>query len=160
MGSAYTSQVSSPETDTRPPTPGQVLSWWQKHHGRLTDFQRQRFLRRSEVASLSQIPAWAVHPSIASNKKLTAILQSAESLHGQGLPQSTKKKPPKRVAPAARRGKGPHPVPPVLGGTIGGGQPQGGGPFMAKAPGAIEAAIGERCSNCRAWVPSGASHDC
>ena len=157
--------MSSSETsrDESRPSGTQVLFWWQKYWGRLTKLQAARFQDRLEVHELTQLEGWAVHDAIEQTKKLVDIVPLAKRLHASGPTQPSRSRAPKRSAPAkpSTRPWGMRHVPPVLGGRTNlGPAPSNSGLYMSRPPSHQEPAIGERCSGCGAWVPSGGVHDC
>lgn len=154
-----------------PTTPSDVLLWWERTwHGLAAD-QRATFLRRAEIDELCSLPAWAVQSAMLQRSRLVDVLTLAMTLIERDAIQM-----PAVVPAAAEEGQeadaeaepgggaarpwGQRGVPPVLGG--GGARPPsgGGGAWMSRPMSAMEPAIGERCSLCKAWVPSGVAHDC
>jgi hypothetical protein len=122
--------------------PKELLKAWERAWGPLSDAQRQSFLKRSEVADLCSLDSAIVMWAIKHNKKLAQILEVAE--RGRSAPR--------RPSGALRYTARP------TGGS--GGTQASYSSGLARNPGASEMPIGERCSQCDAFVPSGSVHDC
>jgi hypothetical protein len=116
-----------------------LLAWWEERYGTLTPLLRQRFLARPEIAELLKLPRPDVENAISSSRKLNEILRLAR---GDTSPPRAANSP-TYTAPD---------------GTPGALASYGSG--LAHNPGAAEAAVGENCQDCGAWVPSGAVHNC
>lgn len=153
-------------------SPDEMLDLWQRRWEPLTAEMQRRFLARPELDELTRLPESAVRLALGACRRLSDVLDRAVVL--AGAPVSAPRpapasKSPSRPAPQPAAGSTPQPkqrtkrgrssrghVAPILGGTPSGGT----GPWMSRPQSWVEPAIGERCSACGAWVPSGASHDC
>ena len=135
-------------------TKEEILSKWEKRWHPLTSDKRKEFLRHHIVYDLTRLPADAVLKAMGKTHKMSDVLQFARVF------ATARAKPvPAKGSTAIGRGSntagaGSRPSG-VASGAVGGYYSG-----MVRTPGTGEAAIGERCSACTAWVPSGVAHDC
>ena len=123
-------------------TPKALLRIWEQEWGPLSAAQQQSFLQRTEVATLCSFDSIAVVQAVKAHRNLADIVETAKRT-SSAMPNQTDLTSSK-AQPT---------------GGIGGTQASYGS-GLAHNPGASEMPIGERCSHCDAFVPSGAVHDC
>ena len=151
------------------PAPSMILIYWERAHGtELDDELSRRFMARPEVQELSKMPTDVVIDAITSHKRLADAIVAARKLAEAYTPTKEDEwRPtyrPTQKAPPTLRGIKPQLFPNSPGGITGAPGTPGAsasyGSGLAHNPGVAEAAIGERCSSCDAWVPDGVYHDC
>jgi hypothetical protein len=120
-------------------SPQQLLAWWEELYGTLTPQLRQRFLARPEVEELLKLPKPDVENAIGWSRKLEEILRLARN----------------RASPPRADHSPTYTAPDGTPGAL-----ASFGSGLAHNPGAAEAAVGENCQDCGAWVPSGVVHNC
>jgi hypothetical protein len=146
----------------------EILRTWEFHHGRLSAQLKDQFYNRRELDELILLPRGAVKTAVREQKKLVDILATAKSITAaqQAIPPPPPKRPksPGRQSTTPKQAKAPQRRPTSRGASSLAGPSGTVSPYgvtgTVRNPGAAEMAIGERCSNCGAFVPSGAVHDC
>lgn len=162
-------------------SPKSILQKWESSHFELSPEQRVKFLAKVRQLGLTSHSSSAISAAIRENRKLekvAEILSRKERLRPgprskaskskiRSAAQSTKVGAASnsyRYSPAREVRKDPRTDEPHgtrvggLSGTAGASARYSSG--MVRNPGMVEMAIGERCSQCGAFVPSGAAHDC
>jgi hypothetical protein len=133
----------------------QILRVWEKAYHKLNPEEEYKFHTKVKVLGLTLYEEEVLVAAISVNKKLQKVAEVLRKRKKDALLRQAEISAEVQSPRANQSHKNPAGG---LSGTAGARSSYSSG--MVRNPGLVEMAVGERCSQCGAFVPSGAAHDC